>query len=226
MGAGTLMLVYTVAEETLLAWSVRAGGVELNAVDCSAPRLRELVSAALTRYAAGTLGDEAAASAQLALADVLLAPVAHRLADGVDHVVVVPDGPLAYLPFRAAPGRRRVICWCGRTPSATARRPPYWTKRYPREGAGIGRWPPSSGSARGVTGSTLLLGARATEANLVRHVGGHDVVHLATHMVLDDERPLVAGLAMAPPDESRCSIGRWPVVSGRGRRCGRRNLPC
>lgn len=239
LGASTLMLVYTVTEETLLAWSVRAGGVELNAVDCSAPRLRELVSAALAPYAAGTLGDEATASAQLALADILLAPVAHCLADGVDHVVVVPDGPLAYLPFELLPlptgdllVRTHTVSYSpsatvlDQTVSAGGRRnrrvtsflglgdPTFAAPGIATESVALawfgGRLPALPGTrrevqsaARGFTGSTLLLGAQATEANLVRHVGGHDVVHLATHMVLDDERPLFAGLALAPPDKSR-----------------------
>ncbi len=45
----------------------------------------------------------------------------------------------------------------------------------------------------------MLFGADATEANLAEAVRGRDVVHLTTHLVLDDEEPLFGGLVLAAP---------------------------
>ncbi|WP_410611114.1 CHAT domain-containing protein [Amycolatopsis sp. lyj-109] len=56
-----------------------------------------------------------------------------------------------------------------------------------------------SAAACFAAGATVLFGADATEANLAEAVRGRDVVHLTTHLVLDDEEPLFGGLVLAAP---------------------------
>jgi CHAT domain-containing protein len=54
------------------------------------------------------------------------------------------------------------------------------------------------GRIYGSAHSTVLTGARADEREVKRKLAGYDIVHLATHAILDDTSPLYSQIVLAP----------------------------
>jgi len=163
-----------------------------------------------------------------ALYDLLLAPATPALA-GRTRLVVVPDGPLWDLPFQALqPSRARYLVEeraLSLAPSLTALRE---MARHQRGLDGAARLlvfadpaPPSrsaSGAALDLTPlpeaarqaralgrlygpaqSRIHLGPDAAEGIAKEEMGAFDVLHFATHGLLDDRNPLYSQLVLAAP---------------------------
>jgi CHAT domain-containing protein len=197
---------------------------------------------------------EALAAVRSILADRLALP------DGVTRVLVCPDGPLTYVPFSLLFPTRATVG----IPSATVYRQfladavargegvlavgdpdfaevpaPGTPSRAGRAGA-LPRLPATRDEAKAV-GDRLLLGKDATEAGLRSALAERKrwrAVHLATHGLVDAERPSLSALALTPTAEddgflkavevlrtsvpadlvvlSACETGRGKVVLGEG----------
>lgn len=149
--------------------------------------------------------------------------------DGLDHLVVVPDGVLWQVPFQALQdqaGRylieRATVSY---TPSLsalsvlTARRNsrPSGSKQLvalgnPATGNDMARLPEAEREVRavgrlyGANASVVFTGAEATEEALRTHVREASVIHIATHGDLDNTAPMYSFLrlaATAPADTRR-----------------------
>jgi CHAT domain-containing protein/tetratricopeptide (TPR) repeat protein len=152
------------------------------------------------------------------LYDALFGPVDAELT-GVDHLVVVPHAGLWQVPFQAlqTPRRRHLIeeHAIGYAPSASAlkqldlrRRPRAARPRVvafgdPRAAASGGAALPNAArEAREVaavygTGTVVAVDAEATERRFRELAPGADIIHVATHGVLDNTSPLFSYVMLA-----------------------------
>jgi CHAT domain-containing protein len=140
---------------------------------------------------------------------VLLAPIAAQLA-GKTSVVIVPDGPLWNLPFHSlvdAEGHHAIERFAiSYAPSLTVLR--HEARQRPQNrtllavGAPRGNLPNAAAEARELgrlygAGSTVLTGAEATEARWRELAPRSGILHLATHGVLNNSKPLFSYLELA-----------------------------
>lgn len=135
---GTLLLEYHTSGDELFVWAVRQNGFRMQPLPGSAAELEALLVQALQRYRqdhppTGTVGpgapspphtpaEETERTAQVRLGERLLDVVPEALWQGVTRVLIVPDGPLHYLPFELLPFRGRLLadrCPLTYAPSAT-----------------------------------------------------------------------------------------------------------
>jgi CHAT domain-containing protein/tetratricopeptide (TPR) repeat protein len=178
-----LLLAYLVTSRGSYVWAITRTSAGMFSLDHSAAELTDAVASALARHRAGEPADPAALAAQRELSRMILGAVPSRLLRGTRRLIVVPDGPLAYLPFEllTAPDGsllvdRHVVSYC---PSATvfvalrnrrrSARPASW-----RSHAFIGFGDPGSAD-RGGAGPALspLPGAREEVESLARSFGAH-----------------------------------------------------
>lgn len=160
-----------------------------------------------------------------ALAQLLLSPAGERLAKA-SRAVIVPDGPLWDLPFQALPqgggclvDRLAVSC----APSAAflervrqerpARGPGDKARLLAagNPGAAGDALPAAEEEVRelgkmyGASPGDILVGDQAREDVFKKKAPGYDIIHLATHGLLNDANPLYSCLLMAQthlaPDE-------------------------
>ena len=137
----------------------------------------------------------------------LVAPLADRLA-GFEKLIVVPHGPLHYLPFHALhdgsayllerhaisylPGSS-LLCYI-----APVRRVEH--KRLVLGYSNTGRLPYAASEARSVAailGADVYVEQEATLERLRATIGQCDIVHLATHGDFRPDNPLFSGLTLA-----------------------------
>lgn len=224
LGAGTLLLSYSVGREKTIVFSLApASGAD------PAPILRAVVvdvgeDALRRRIDAWRAGAERAVPPPgfrreaRALYDLLLAPLEAEIRSA-RRLLISPDGPLHGLPFAALRGREGYLI--ERLPVQTAisgtlhaqlvrtRRTP---KRSPRlvgfgdpryEPGGLPALPASRREvetiARLFRGSVAHLGTAATEERAKNLGPDADYVHFALHGLVDEHSPLDSSLALATP---------------------------
>lgn len=143
-----------------------------------------------------------------ALHAVLWAPLASAL-QGASRVVVVPHGPLHYLPFAAlhdgqawlverhALSQSPSVAWAVEALAAASTTP----RRALALGVGGAGLAHVEAEARAVAAcfddARLLLGAGATQAALREAAAGTDVLHLACHAHFRADNPLFSALELA-----------------------------
>jgi CHAT domain-containing protein/tetratricopeptide (TPR) repeat protein len=214
------------------AWVIvlapRAGGVPrlvVKAASLPAPRLTAL-AAAFTRQVATR--DLAFSANARTLYDALFGAIETELA-GVEQLIVVPHGPLWEVPFQAlqTPRQRylveeRAIAYA---PSASAlqalesrRRPRTAQPRVvafgdPRLSDARASLPHAAREARDVAGvygaaAIVATDGDASEARFRQHAPNADIVHIATHGVLDNASPLFSYVMLAGNGPGRPADGR------------------
>jgi CHAT domain-containing protein/Tfp pilus assembly protein PilF len=104
LAASEMVMCYHIGAEAVIAWALTAGQLRTYILPITAQKLAEVVDQVTLPYRQGRLGDGSQEDALNELAFALLAPwhVESR-SPGVSHLVVVPDGRLAYLPFEILP---------------------------------------------------------------------------------------------------------------------------
>jgi CHAT domain-containing protein len=219
----TAIVRYVVTDERTIAFVVTAGRVVARTVNVSVGDLGKRVEVLLERIRAR---DHRYRRDAGALHELLLAPLLGELA-GVERVAVVADGPLWSLPFQTLPGvlarfelhYAPSVAWCLRD-AAPPRKPRSILALGNPEisGAGqamfrslvpgstLGQLPDAAREAREVARlyprSRVLTGTEAEETSLKHEIARHDIVHLATHALIDETQPLYSGLVLArSPDD-------------------------
>ncbi|MEV7193582.1 CHAT domain-containing protein [Streptomyces sp. NPDC093510] len=244
----TLLLAYHVFDEDLVGWAVSRDGVRAE----RRHRWAGKVTAAARRFHAGCAnGDSGGPAAAQALAEWLLKPFADALAKH-RRVVVVPSSRLSLLPFHVLPwdddvlGTRHVVSYLPAASLLTRTRRPQapWrnarallvgapalspeTGLLPLPGTGV----EAASIARLLPGAELLVSTGATHERVITTAPKCDVLHLATHGLVDDLSPSRGRLALAGTDSlemadliecaraprllvlSACNSGRGTATAG------------
>jgi tetratricopeptide (TPR) repeat protein len=211
----TVLLEYFSVHGQLVAFLVTRADVQvarLPATIADIQRLVRLLRLNMTTVPASPAGRIAAlaGNARTLLRDLferLVAPLAATLA-GFPDLIVVPHGPLHYLPFQALhDGRaflleRHAISYL---PGASLLRyiAPTRSTEHVRLALGYssgGQLPHAAAEARAVAailGGQAYVEEQATLERLRATIGACDVVHLATHGDFRPDNPLFSGLALA-----------------------------
>ena len=132
---GELLLAYLLTPVDSYVWAAKTTGASMFSLRRSAQELADTVDAALAAYRAGERGDTRTFDAQRELSQAVLGAIPPHILRGTRRLIVVPDGPLAYLPFELLPAPaggllidQHVISYC---PSATV----FATLRQRRQGS-------------------------------------------------------------------------------------------
>ncbi|MGB3849692.1 MAG: CHAT domain-containing protein [Tunicatimonas sp.] len=219
LGEGEVLLEYFLGKDTLYLFSMTAQSLAV----ASLPRLPELDSALqrtqrqLYDYQPGQGSDEASLAI---LYRYLIAPVADAVA-GASKLIIVPDGPLHYLPFDLLSPDGRVDnsllhshpLHYGYSASllqqAINERRGYPTEAVlamaPFTGGGGGNvrsrgFSPLRDSQAEVesVGGSIYTEGDATKRRFLRVAGSYNVLHLATHAAVDAENPSQSFIAFYP----------------------------
>lgn len=101
--ADTLLLEYSAVGRETFVWAIRSDRFEMVSLGSSRRDLEELLDAALGPYRLASEGDDRAAAAQAKLGDILLGRIPSEWFADAKRILIVPDGPLSYLPFEILP---------------------------------------------------------------------------------------------------------------------------
>ncbi len=211
--AGTILVEFVSTRELLLAFVVSADGVRQVALPGAGTEDELAARVEFFRQLVQEAGDkDALLPAGRRLYEDLLAPLAVR---GASTLLIAPDGPLRELPFDAlVPAGDHFLVEetiLVSTPSASilarAEAPPGSARLLaiadPRAQTELDRLPSSMVEAREVaaraSSALVLSGAGATERRLRESgLGDFDVLHFATHALIDDHAPLRSALVLTP----------------------------
>lgn len=241
----TMALAYDATGDATFVWLIRRAGAGVWRLDASGDEIASLVDVAVGGYQREEPTGAPAAAARETLAELLLAPVPDEAWEGIERLLIVPDGRLHGMPFELLPrggflGDRYTIAYA---PSLTTMRvigdlprpdgygaqlvafgdPAYAQEtdavaptRFRAAGLPLARLTHSGDEVRAIAHAFgapvandappaewarhgVFLRAFATEHNVFREAPAARFVHFATHTVIDDDDPLYAGLALAPP---------------------------
>jgi CHAT domain-containing protein len=215
----TVILVFASTNDSLLVWCVAGTRIAFHDIPWSRAELQRQVDIVRRELTTGAIGD-----AVERLSAALIGPFRQQISEAA-HLVVIPDGPIASLPFAALPlpahhGSLIDTVTITIAPSisvldVTSARLTELTAQVPRSGAFIGdpaidraaypalsRLPSARSeiveSARLYPIARVFLGSEATGSALSNAIGTADVVHFAGHAVANPEFPFRATLTVAP----------------------------
>jgi len=223
LGAGESLVVYYMMDGELAIWVIRDGRLHVRRAEIDRDALNESIrNYRLLVQKREQIEVVRAASRELH--DLLIGHVADLL-EGSSVVGIVPHGGLHYLSFASlhdgagflverypifhvpsASVLARTL-WVGQTrQSADQRRAlSVLAVANPAVGEAAFELPFSEKEVqslkRDFVNVTDLVGARATEAWVVEHVSGFDVIHFAAHGYFDPVNPLFSALMLAPDPE-------------------------
>ncbi|RME24910.1 MAG: CHAT domain-containing protein [Deltaproteobacteria bacterium] len=165
-----------------------------------------------------------------ALGAVLIAPVRDHLA-GTDLLLVARTGPLRAVPFAMLRDRGRWLVQDHPVVSVTDLRSLVRRSKAPARpvltgtdlllvGNPDGSLPGAEAEVRHIAdlmpGATVVIGAAATEQSLRRLAVGKQALHLATHGLLDPDRPTASHLVLAPSAEDPDGSLSYGEIPGLG----------
>jgi CHAT domain-containing protein/Tfp pilus assembly protein PilF len=157
----------------------------------------------------------------------LLEPIAAEL-EGAKVVVVSADGVFRQLPFALLrrEGRWLVedVAVVGVTHVGSLRRRSTAEARFRVDGPGMlllgnpdGSLPGAEQEVRSISekfpGATVLTGAQASREALYQQAAGKKALHLATHGIIDPQRPDRSWLLLGPDDGGRLGYGEIPGLA-------------
>lgn len=207
---GVVVAAYHVTGEAAYLWAVRRDGVAGQALAISP---REVRSGALALRRLAGAGQALDGAEFAALGEALLAPLRLRRDETV---VVIPHGPLNYLPFAAlSDGRsylveRNAVAYA---PSlsllkalmeadAASRGANLLAYANPYAGEGLTSLPGAAAEAEAIAGgdpaAVLRTGMDASEDAFRREAPGFRTLHIAAHAKVDEIDPLYSTVFLAP----------------------------
>ena len=227
---GELLLEYFVAADRLVTFAVSRDTVRVIEIRVAATDLATRVRVARELVARRDTSGGRVTTSLESLHRMLIEPVGRAgLLERVTRLVIVPHGPLTYLPFAALrdPGdgkylvERQAILY---TPSAAALAA-IRGATSPGQGAvnaavALAPFPgdlpatlfEARGVAKAISGAVVLAGPQATESALRRALDSAQVVHVATHGQLNAYSPMFSQVALAAgPRGDRRDDGRLEV---------------
>lgn len=227
MPEGTRILQYTILSDKVISWLIWKDGFETRERKVNADEFAVLIRRYLDIISAPPKGEDAEARAvSMALYDILLQPVESLLA-GSKLLCVVPDKMLNHLPFSAlisstsgkyliadypliySPSSSVFISSSeaahNRASQATETllsvgAPTFDKKAFPQ----LPDMPTAAREARQVKefydAGTCLIGSAATKERVTRLMKDADIVHFASHYVVDENSPISSKLLLAKSD--------------------------
>jgi len=209
--SNTVLVEYHVLPSRTYAWVVRRSGV--TAVDIATRESALRADVGRLRRAILSRSPDARMLARR-LHEQLVAPLG--LSD-TEALVVVPHGPLHYLPFQALYGPRGYMV--EERPISYAPSASIWlhllSKELPRRGQPLALGNPDLGTPRlGLPGAQrevvniknlypdaeIYLGAEATKQRLLVRAPSKDLLHVAAHAEVDEVDPLYSVIRLAAAD--------------------------
>ena len=218
----TAIVEYWVGREKLVVWAVTRDVMHYSVKDIQKSSLRREILGTRNFIANKMFGESSAILAKLH--GILLEPVERMIAK--KKIVVVPHGPLHFLPFHALRKNNRYwIESAAITYAPSAASLLYIGKEKKLSGqkflaaalgdSAIGEFPGLPGTTIEVSqlgqmysNSDLLIGVKFTETFLKEHCNRYDYLHIATHGVLNKHQPLYSYLLMrdSPDDDGRLTV--------------------
>ncbi len=229
LGPGEVLLEYFVLDDRVLVFAATSSGLTVQTADETAESLASRVQ--LARDLLQRRDDTASARRVLsALHDILIKPVAVSGAlRGATRLIVVPHGPLVYLPFSALvdpQSGQYVAEHYSILKLATAASLP-WLRGDAATSSGEpvrvahifapfpDRLPATGSEAKEIAelfpSARVYLRADATKANLRRALEGDATVHIATHASMNTRNPLFSQLELAGGRGAPSGTGRLEV---------------
>jgi CHAT domain-containing protein/Tfp pilus assembly protein PilF len=216
------LLTYSIAEKRVMIWLLTSDSIYTASVDYSADHLRKVIFDYLADIRSRRNVD-AINRRSADLYQLLIAPIAGKL-DRDRLLCIVPDGALYQLPFAAlfsSENKRYLIEDFSITtaPSASVlikttrlaaiknrsaaesfigiSNPRFNNRRFP----GLQALPSAEEE---VTRARSLYQQgeyfnqeEATESELVRRIGNHEIAHIASHILIDEQAPLLSSILLA-----------------------------
>jgi CHAT domain-containing protein len=220
--ANAQLVEYAVAQDRLMVWLVTRDKVISEGVDVGATRLRQMINDYLTDLRARR-NTEILNHRASDLYRLLISPLASQL-DRSRELLIVPDSVLFQLPFAAlvSPETQRYLVEdfsLTVNPSASVlvqtmalsrskksganealfglSNPRFNPKRFPN----LPALPSSEEEVTRVKSkyarARFLNQEHATESALVGQIGNYEIVHLATHVIIDEQAPLLSSIVLA-----------------------------
>ncbi|MEP7338215.1 MAG: CHAT domain-containing protein [Acidobacteriota bacterium] len=216
------LLSYSIAEKRVMIWLLTSDAIYTASVDFNADQLQQAVSRYLadirSRRNIDVINRQSADLYQL-----LIAPIAHKL-DSNRLLCIIPDRALYQLPFAAlfSSGNKHYLIEdfsITTAPSASilikttrlatiknrdasesfigVSNPRFNNQRFP----GLPTLPSAEEEvtrARSLyTKSEHFKQEEATESEMVRRMGNHEIVHIASHILIDEQSPLLSSILLA-----------------------------
>ncbi len=225
---GEVLVEYFMTTDRLLAFAATRDTIRVVETRVGAVDLASRVRVARELVARRDVPAARTHSALESLHAILIDPLQRAgILDAATRIVIVPHGPLTYLPFAAlrdARGsylvERHAILYM---PSAAALPALRGMPARPLDAAAAVAFAPfpqelpatefeARGVSRAMPGAVMHAGASATEAALRRALAGSSLVHVATHGQLNPHSPMFSHVALAPGQRgARSDDGRLEV---------------
>ena len=212
---GELLLEYFVAADTLITFAVSLDTTRVIVTQVAGADLATRVRVARELVARRDLSGGRVNTALESLHQTLIEPVRRvGLLEQATRLVIVPHGPLTYLPFAALRDpndgkylvERRAILFAPSAAALAAIRGAS-SSADARAGAAVAFAPfprdlpatveEARGVARAIPGAVVLAGSEATEGALRRGLDEAPLVHVATHGQLNAYSPMFSHVALA-----------------------------
>ena len=214
---GEVLLEYLVRPDHLVLFAVRPGGVRVFTVEIDAAELATRVRVAREMLERSRREPTAGRGVLEGLHALLLAPAEGDGAlRGATRVVVVPHGPLTYLPFAALIDARTgsfaaqsyefTYLASAAALAALRSRPEPRAPLADRGGTVFAPFPadlPATSDEaeafhRTVPGALVFRGDEASESEFRRAIGEGGIVHAATHGILNARNPMFSRIELSP----------------------------
>lgn len=226
LGRGDMLLEYFLGENNIYIFALASDALTVHEVirDSTFAETLQTVQHHLFAY---KYGDQYNRQWSYQLYQKLIEPVSGQLED-IDRLIIIPAGELSYLPFELltpSPQSDTYLLHDYAVSYAFSGSLLYDAhyRRGKRENQKVLAMAPFAGPkirsrrSNGLSplyfsrqevasvGGSLYLEEKATKQLFLKIAGSYNVLHLATHAVVDDENPLQSFVAFYPEDESTLS---------------------